>query len=264
MQAKSFFTAALTVAASTIAFSTLSAQSAKAVEFGTSWDRNCVGGTGAQSCSLQNIVNKMTVAGPHIDTTKDTGVQTFSAIGNSATSTYLFSVAGYAPNNTFGLYKLSDPNTKIQLFDGVTSGIKAGAQTAVSFLSNGSVKVGNQLIKDFGNQFGFYLDRKGPAPLTVYSQNALNPNGAQQMVAYQGNGQTQFKIGGKTQVFDKNTMLLGFEDLRLAASDKDYNDLALLVSGVRDSRSVSEPTALLALAAVGGAAALRRRVRSAN
>ena len=34
------------------ALSVLGAQSAKAVSFGTSWDTNCVGGTGAGSCSL--------------------------------------------------------------------------------------------------------------------------------------------------------------------------------------------------------------------
>ena len=34
------------------ALSALGAQSAKAFSFGTSWDTNCVGGTGAGSCSL--------------------------------------------------------------------------------------------------------------------------------------------------------------------------------------------------------------------
>ncbi len=257
MNAKTVFVAIT----GTIVLSALSAPSAKAVDFGTSWDSNCVGGTGASSCSLQNIVNHMTQSGPTIDTTKDSGVQTFAAARNSATSSYLFSVAGYAPKNTFGIYKLGDPTTKIQLFGGVTSGISTGAQTAVSFLANGSVKVGNTLVQNFGSQFGFYLDRNGPSPLTVYSQNNLNAAGAQQVVSYQGNGSTQFNIGGKTTLFDKNTFLLGFEDLRLASSDRDYNDLAVLVSGIRDSRNVPEPTALLSLAAIGGATILRRKQR---
>jgi hypothetical protein len=257
MNAKTLFAAV----SGTIVLAALSAPSAKAVDFGTSWDRNCFGGTGASSCSLQNIVNHLTTAGPNIDTTKDSGVQTFAAAGNSATSSYLFSVAGYAPHNTFGIYKLGDPNTKVQLFGGVTSGINAGAQTAVSFLANGAVQVGNTIVQGFGSQFGFYLDRKGPDPLTVYSQNNLNAAGAQQVVSYQGNGSTQFTIGGKTQLFDKNTFLMGFEDLRLAASDKDYNDLAVLVSGIRDSKDVPEPTALLSLAAIGGAVVLRRQQR---
>jgi hypothetical protein len=255
----------LAAVSSTIVLAALSAPSAKAVDFGTSWDTNCAGGTGPQSCSLQNIVNHITT-GPKIDTTQDSGVQTFAAAGNSATSSYLFSVAGYAPKNTFGIYKLGDPNTKIQLFGGVTSGISQGAQTAVSFLADGSVTVGNTLVKNFGSQFGFYLDRQGPSPLTVYSQNTLNDKGAQQVVSYQGNDKTQFNIGGRTQLFDKNTFLLGFEDLRLASSDKDYNDLTVLVSGIQDStKRVPEPTALLSLAAIGGAMVLRRRQqRTAN
>ncbi len=160
---------ALFLVASTVALSTTIANPAQAVDFGTSWDSNCVGGQGASSCSLQNILNSITTAGPHIDTTKDSGIQTFSNAGNSTAGSYLFSVAGYAPHNTFGIYKLGDPNTKIELFGGVTSGITQGAGTLVNFLADGSVKVGSNIVKNFGSQFGFYLDRKGPDPLTVYS-----------------------------------------------------------------------------------------------
>lgn len=252
--------ALLPLVASTVALSTLVTNPAQAVDFGTSWDSNCVGGQGASSCSLQNILNSITTAGPHIDTTKDSGIQTFSNAGNSTAGSYLFSVAGYAPHNTFGIYKLGDPNTKIELFGGVTSGIQQGAGTLVNFLADGSVKVGSNIVKNFGSQFGFYLDRKGPDPLTVYSENARNDKGAQQVVAYSGNGQTQLNIGGKNTLFSKDSVLLGFEDLRLAGSDKDYNDLTVLVSGVRGGvTSVPEPTALLGLAAIGGAFAARRR-----
>ena len=114
-------------------------------------------------------------------------------------------------------------------------------------------------VQNFGSQFGFYLDRKGPDPLTVYSQNALNQGGAQQVVSYTGNGQTQLNIGGQNTLFSKDSVLLGFEDLRLPCSDKDYNDLAILVSGVRSSTTVPEPTVLLGLATIGGAVASRRR-----
>lgn len=246
------------------ALSALGAQSAKAVSFGTSWDTNCVGGTGAGSCSLQNLVNSVTTAGPTIDTTQDSGAQTFTSAGGTTTGSYLFSVAGYAANNKFGLYKLGDPHTKIQLFGGKTPGITAGAKTMVNFLADGSVKVGNKVVKNFGSQYGFYLDRQqGRDPLTVYSQNLLNEGGAQQMVAYTGNGQTHLNIGGTDTLFDKNSVLLGIEDLRLRRSDRDYNDLVVLVSGVRNSKGVPEPMALLGLAAVGAAGVLRRRPKVA-
>jgi hypothetical protein len=249
----------LTLIASTVALSSVIAGPAKAVDFGASWDSNCVGGQGAASCSLQNILNSMTTTGPHIDTTKDSGVQTFTNAGQGTAASYLFSIAGYAPNNTFGIYKLGDTSNRIELFGGATSGITQGAGTMVNFLADGSVKVGSNIVKNFGSQFGFYLDRKGPSPLTVYSQNSLNSNGAQQVVSYTGNGQTQLNIGGKNRVFSKDSVLLGFEDLPLNGSDRDYNDLAVLVSGVRSSTAVPEPTALLGLAAIGGAVAARRR-----
>ena len=248
----------------TVILSALGAQSAKAVSFGTSWDTNCVGGTGAGSCSLQNLVNSVTTAGPTIDTTQDSGAQTFTSAGGTTTGSYLFSVAGYAPHNKFGLYKLGDPNTKIELFGGVTSGITAGAKTMVNFLANGSVQVGSSIVNNFGSKYGFYLDRQGPDPLTVYSQNNLNAASAQQMVAYTGNNQTRLNIGGTDTLFDKNSVLLGFEDLRLNQSDRDYNDLVVLVSGVQNSKDVPEPMALIGLAAVGAAGVLRRRAKVAQ
>ncbi len=246
------------------ALSTLGAQSARAVSFGTSWDTNCVGGTGKVSCSLQNLLKSITVGGPEIDTTNDSGAQTFTSAVGTTTGSYLFSVAGYARQNKFGIYKLGDPNTRIQLFDGVTSPTTASATAKVKFFANGSVKVGTKEVKNFGNQYGFYLDRqKGRDPLTVYSQNALNTGSAQQMVAYTGNGQTHLNIGGTKTLFDKNSVLLGIEDLRLERSDRDYNDLVVLVSGIQNSKDVPEPMALLGLAVVGAAGVLRRRPKVA-
>ena len=247
----------------TVILSALGAQSAKAVSFGTSWDTNCVGGTGAGSCSLQSLVNSVTTAGPTIDTTQDSGAQTFTSAGGTTTGSYLFSIAGYAPHNKFGLYKLGDTNTKIELFGGVTSGITAGAKTMVNFLANGSVQVGSSIVQNFGSKYGFYLDRQGPDSLTVYSQNNLNAASAQQMVAYTGNNQTRLNIGGTDTLFDKNSVLLGFEDLKLNQSDRDYNDLVVLVSGVQNSKDVPEPMALIGLAAVGAAGVLRRRPKMA-
>ena len=133
----------------------------------------------------------------------------------------------------------------------------------VNFLANGSVQVGNSIVQNFGSQYGFYLNRQGPDPLTVYSQNNLNVGSAQQMVAYIGNGKTRLNIGGTDTLFDKNSVLLGMEDLRLDRSDRDYNDLVVLVSGVRNSKDVPEPMVLLGLAAVGAAGILRRRPKVA-
>jgi Domain of unknown function (DUF4114) len=221
-------------------------------EFGVSHDTHCVAGNTAAACSLQSILNHYTTSGPQVNTNNDTGYDLFTNTGDNATGSFLFSVAGFAPHNTFGLYKAGDPNTKIQLFGGGTSG---GTESAVQFLANGAVKVGHTVVNNFGSDFGFYLNGPGG---TFFSQNALN-GGNQQSKIYKGNG-TQFNVGGKAIDFDPSKYLVAFEDVNFLNSDKDYNDLVVIVSGVRSSKDVPEPALMLGMVTVvGGAIAARRR-----
>lgn len=225
---------------------------ARADKFGRSHDTSCVAGNTAEACSLQSILNYYTTGGPQIDTQNDTGFELFTNTGNNATSSFLFSIAGFAPHNTFGLYKAGDPGTKIELFGGGTTG---GTESEVSFLANGAVKVGATTVSNFGTDFGFYL--AGPGG-TFFSQNALN-GGKQQAVIYQGNGQTQFKVGGKQIDFDPGKYLVAFEDVALGASDKDYNDLVVIIDGIRNKKDVPEPALMLGMVAVAGSAIVSRR-----
>ncbi len=244
--------AILVTGATTIALTVAVTAPAHAdMTFGTSWDTNCVAGNTPQACSLQGMLNHYTTGGPQIDTTKDTGYQLFTSTGGNAASSFLFSLAGNAHSNTFGLYKAGDPNTKIQLFGG---GTNAGEQTMVSFLSNGAVKVGNQIVQNLGSSFGFYMEGPGGK---FYSQNAMN-GGNQQSAIYQGNGKTTLNVGGKNTLFGVDQFLVAFEDLALNASDRDYNDMVLLVSGVKGTK-VPEPTFMLGMAGVAATAALSRR-----
>jgi hypothetical protein len=244
--------AILVASAAAIALGSI-AVPAQAQKFGTSHDTHCVAGNTAQACSLQNILNHYTVGGPQINTNNDSGYQMFSSTGGQASSSFLFSVAGFAPHNTFGLYKLGSPNTKVQLFGG---GTQNGANVAVDFLANGAVKVGQQLINNFGTDFGFYLGGPGG---TFFSQNALN-GGNQQAMIYQGNGQTKLNFGGTAKLFSQDSFLVAFEDVRLGSSDRDYNDMVLMVSGIK-GKAVPEPTVMLGLSAVAGAAIVSRRRR---
>jgi hypothetical protein len=222
--------------------------------FGTSHDTTCVGGNSAAECSLQKILERQTVAGtPVVNTGVSTGYELFTSKGSEAASSFLFEVAGFASHNKFGLFKMGDPLTKVQLFGGAATG---GANQAVSFLANGAVQVGSQVIQNFGKDFGFYLEGPGG---TFYSQNALN-GGKQQAAIYQGNGQTQFNVGGQHKLFSDDTFMVAFEDVNLPASDRDYNDLVVLVSGIQ-AKKAPEPAAALGLGAVAATAALMRRRR---
>jgi Domain of unknown function (DUF4114) len=225
---------------------------AQAVQFGTSWDSHCVGGTGAQSCSLQNLIDHITVSGPQVNTQSDSGIELFRNQASPSTSHLLFSIAGSAAQNTFGIYKSTDPSTKVQLLNGSTG---AGQLAMVSFLSNGTVKVGETQVQNFGQEFGFYLEGPGG---TYYTQAGLN-GGRQQAVTYQGNGQTQFKIAGQKTLFSSDQFLIGFEDLPLAGSDQDYNDLFVLVGGLRDSKAVAEPGLILSLGGLSLVLAVKKR-----
>ncbi len=236
----------------TLAITSFAAPARADGKFGVSHDTTCVAGNTAAACSLQSILNHYTTGGPQVNTNNDTGYDLFTNTGDNATGSFLFSVAGFAPHNTFGLYKAGDPNTKIQLFGGGTSG---GAESAVKFLANGAVQVGNTVVNNFGRDFGFYLNGPGG---TFFSQNGLN-GGKQQAMVYKGTG-TQFNIGGKAIDFDPSKYLVAFEDVNFLSSDKDYNDLVVVVSGVRSSKDVPEPALMLGMATVvGGAIAARRR-----
>ncbi|MFM2428798.1 MAG: hypothetical protein RLZZ511_11 [Cyanobacteriota bacterium] len=239
----------------TLAVTAFAAPAKAEVQFGTSHDTQCAAGNTASACSLQSLLNHYTVNGPQVNTAQDTGYELFRNNGNSATSSFLFSIAGFAPHNTFGLYKSTDPNTKIQLFGGGTTG---GSESLVKFLGNGSVQVGNNTVNNFGTDFGFYLSGPGG---TFFSQKGLN-GGNQQSVIYKGNG-AKFNVGGKTIDFDPSKYLIAFEDVKFGQSDKDYNDFVAVISGVRHAHDVPEPALMLGMATVvGGAIVSRRRKHS--
>jgi Domain of unknown function (DUF4114) len=246
--------AILLASATTIALTVAGIAPARAVSFGTSWDTHCVAGNTPQACSLQGMLNHYTTGGPPIDTTQDTGYELFTSAGGNAASSFLFSLAGNAHSNTFGLYKVGEPNTKIQLFGGGTT---LGQQSLVSFLANGAIKVGSQTVQGFGTDFGFYMDGPGGH---FFSQKGLN-GGNQQAAIYKGNGQTILNVGGQNTLFSTDKLLVAFEDLALQSSDSDYNDMVLLVSGVK-SKHVPEPALMFGLAGVAGAAISRRRKRA--
>lgn len=158
--------------------------------------------------------------------------------GPGASATIVLEIAGYSGQNTFGFYDSTDSSKKAQLFEGSD---KAKDKVFVRFLGTqlqSSLSGAAESFVDvsggnFGSStFGMYL--QGPAG-TFYSDPLLN-GGNDNMVAYQGFGDTtdgrKIRIGKKDVAWDANSYVIGWEDLVLSNSDKDYQDMVLLVSQI--------------------------------
>ena len=91
--------------------------------------------------------------------------------------------------------------------------------------------------------FGFFL--LTPQNNMFYSEASRNADGADHMVAYQGEGQTLNLPTVGTLPWNGNGFILAWEDLMASSWDYDYNDMVLMVESVT---GVPEPGSLLLLA----------------
>ncbi|MDC0833488.1 DUF4114 domain-containing protein [Geitlerinema sp. CS-897] len=251
----------------------LSSSPASAVTFGTSLDCDPAlsGDPLDQTCSLQSLLDDITVSGG-IDTTNDTGFEYFTntATGGSL-ARFMFEVAGFASGNKFGLF--NKDGVKAELFDGSNDDAD---RAIVDFLDNGDISISTKafdpigstvdnLISDFGNVFGFYLEN--PAGHTFFSDASLNFDGRQHSAIYQGDNSTVLDLPGvQPGVFTDNEFIIAFEDLPEGHpyEDFDYNDLVVMMESIEPT-DIPEPSTLLGLGVVVGAAlATRRRQRRSN
>jgi hypothetical protein len=212
--------------------------------------------------NLQTIVNNMAVGGAssvdvvHEQYALDEGFEVNSALGGYGM--IVMELAGYAGQNRFGLYDINDPGRRVQLFSGADSA-GAGAQFAI----NDAGEVYRNWVftgQTFSDPFGFYLET--PAGLW-FSQASLNADGADHVVAYQGQNDTITTPWGGSQLWGSDLLLLGWEDVSAGNWDQDYNDFVLLIGGVKGV-SVPEPATvgLLSLGLAGVSVFGRRRRRS--
>jgi PEP-CTERM motif/Domain of unknown function (DUF4114) len=209
---------------------------------------------------LQDLMNGMTVGG-HSSVnavTEQYGMDqtwTMNSIFGGQ-SMIVMELAGYARVNRFGLYDVNDPTQRLQLFNGADS---TGAIARFEIHDDGSVYRNSAItgLTLTSQVFGFYLET--PVGLW-YSQDLLNGDGGDHLVAYQGQADTIFSPpGGRKSTWGADQFLLGWEDLSARNWDQDYNDFVVFVGGV-NGVNVPEPTTLGLLGlGLAGMAAFRRR-----
>jgi len=204
---------------------------------------NVSGANGEQT--LQQIVAGTSI---NVNTSQLAADSYFTA--SSLSGLMVIEIAGYAPNNAFGIYEQGNTANKYQVFAGAAG---AGATTALIDLST--------LVGWGSTSFGFYL-KNTVANFTWYSDASLNAGGGlDHFVTYKGTAGETMTASGIT--FGSNDYLIGIEDLNLG--DYDYNDMVvkvhLNVPEIELHNNVPESSATVALLGVGmlALAAIRRR-----
>ena len=214
----------------------------------------------AGSGPLQTVLDDITLGGSssvnvltdevpdHLDSTWQIGGS------GGAVSTLIIELAGFAPDNKFGIYDSEAPGTQVEVFDGVAA---AGSQSVISILADGSVFVNfADTGIDFGaNSFGFYLDTQvnQPGVGLWHSDTALNSDGVDHMAAYQGVGDTIQIPPFAAGQWGENEYILAFEDLHRnnPGFDGDYTDFVVLVESINPVPEAGTTVAFFGLALLG-------------
>lgn len=190
--------------------------------------------------SLQEVMNDRLTAAPNAATAcLADGLDAYWTANNGAAATILVEIAGFANQNTLGLYDIADPSQRIQIFSGSAG---TNASRTINVTSNGSGYIysisngGATWTTVFSSAtFGYYMTT--PQNATFYSDSNLNTNSEDHLYAYQGNGSI-FLNGPpvartlRGTSFDSTKYLLAWEDLLHSSGDRDYQDLVIVTQNI--------------------------------
>jgi hypothetical protein len=209
--------------------------------------------------TLQEVFNAITSGGPGIHAVNDQVPSAlFARSDQPAVASFIVEIAGFAPLNRFGIYSSNDSTNRALIFGGSDSG---GSQAMISFLASGQVFVnGSEVATGFGGSFGFYIHT--PQGRTFFTEDSLN-GGNPQALIYQGDNATEITLPGLAPLeFTDEAFIVAFEDLRFRSSDRDYNDLVVLVGPMKGATPVPEPHSAIVFgvgAVIVGAVVRRKR-----
>ncbi|GAK56294.1 hypothetical protein Despr_1056 [Candidatus Vecturithrix granuli] len=218
---------------------------------------------GPQTEALQAFLDSLAVDGTNdvraaTDFLSDLMDSTWKiTVPTGSVSTFMFTTVESQDGYTFGIYNNG------QYVDLFTSNMTPGAQTLLEILTDGSVFVNHSDTGiDFADPtFGFFLDTGSNR---FYSDTALNSDGVDHMLAYQGVGEvldrSSITYEPGVSPWGPDEFLLAWEDM-LSGPIKDYMDYVVMIKAIVPT--VPEPATLLLLSTgVLGLAVYTRKRRS--
>jgi hypothetical protein len=232
----------------------------------------CTFGPGtAGENSLQTVMNGLLGSGALVaagDCVAEGSDAVWQTVGVGA-ATLIVEIAGYANQNTFGIYDLANTGNTLQVYAGandpfdrrtITFTQDGGDYDVTIARPNGNVVQSGTFSSTL---FGFYLGTPQYSGETYFSNTTLNPDSVDHLYAYQGNGATFLNNSSvpnylRGDSFSEQMYLLAWEDL-YGGGDGDYQDMVLLTDFIVP---VPLPPALLLLgSALAGLGLLRSRRR---
>jgi len=161
--------------------------------------------------------------------------------GGGAFATMVVEITSGARSQIFGLYDASNPGTTVTIFLGPEA---PGYKSTISFLSTGMIKVTTEdtLLNPVSTKWStapFAVDALGAPTFGFYlnswkSDTALNSDGKDHMVAYQGKATNADKLlisPYSAGDWTDNHFIVAWEDAT-NLGDGDYQDLVILLESV--------------------------------